>query len=158
MRPGEFTSGLKKSHVEIYVGESDNIIRKVVAELVCRTEGLRRKKVEIELEMTLGKVNEKQAIAAPAKSQPLAGLFSELGINPDELLSLMQGGEGAGGLGGLLEGITGGLTGARKRRKRLRGRNRTPLAGKLEGIHRMPRRSGKRLGNPEVRVADGIAA
>ena len=110
--PGNSPAGWKKSHVEIYVGESDNIIRKVVAELVVEPKGS-GEKVEIELEMTLGKVNEKQAIAAPAKSQPLAGgLFSELGINPDELLSLMQGGEGAGGLGGLLEGITGGgLTG-----------------------------------------------
>jgi hypothetical protein len=104
---GELTSGLKKSHVEIYVGESDHIIRKVVAELAVEPKGS-GEKVEIELEFTLGKVNEKQTIKAPASAEPLEDLFGELGINPEEILGLMSGGGGSEGLGSLLEGLTGG--------------------------------------------------
>jgi hypothetical protein len=102
---GELTSGLKKSHVEFYVGESDHIIRKVAAELSVEPKGS-GEKVEIELEFTLSGVNEKQTIKAPAGAEPLENLFGELGINPNEILGLMSGGEGEG-LGSLLEGITG---------------------------------------------------
>jgi hypothetical protein len=102
----ELTSGLKKSHVEIYVGESDHIIRKVVAELTVEPKGS-GEKVEIELEFTLGKVNEKQTIKAPANAEPLESLFGELGINPGEILELIQGGGSGEGFGSLLEGLTG---------------------------------------------------
>jgi hypothetical protein len=102
---GELTSGLKKSHVEIYVGESDHIIRKVAAELSVEPKGS-GEKVEVEFEFTLGKVNEKQTIKAPAGAEPLEKLFGELGINPNQILGLISGGEGEG-LGSLLEGITG---------------------------------------------------
>jgi hypothetical protein len=101
---GELTGALKKSHVEIFVGESDHIVRKVVAELAVEPKGS-GEKVEIELEFTLGKVNEKQTIKAPANAESLEGLFGELGINPNDLLGLLSG-EGEG-LGSLLEGITG---------------------------------------------------
>jgi hypothetical protein len=102
----ELTGGLKTSHIEIYVGESDHIIRKVVAELAVEPKGS-GEVVEIELELTLGKVNEKQTIKAPANAESLEGLFGELGINPGEILGLMQGGGSGEGLGSLLEGITG---------------------------------------------------
>jgi hypothetical protein len=102
---GQLTGAIKKAHAEIYVGEDDHIIRKVAAELTVEPPKS-GEKVEVELEFTLGKVNEKQAISAPASSEPLENLFGELGINPDEILSLMQGG-GSEGLGSLLEGITG---------------------------------------------------
>jgi hypothetical protein len=102
----ELTGGLKKSHIEIYVGESDHIIRKVVAELTVEPKGS-GEKVEIELEFTLGKVNEEQTIKAPANAEPLENLFGELGINPGEILELMQGGGSGEGLGSLLEGLTG---------------------------------------------------
>lgn len=103
---GELTGAIKKAHAEIYVGEDDHIIRKIDAELTVEPPGS-GEKVEVELEFTLGKVNEKQSIKAPASSEPLEGLFGELGINPEEILGLMQGG-GSEGLGSLLEGITGG--------------------------------------------------
>jgi hypothetical protein len=103
---GKLTGAIKKAHVEIYVGESDHIVRKVVAELKVEPKGS-DEKVEVEFEFTLGKVNEKQTIKAPADAEPLENLFGALGINPDEILGLMSGGEGEG-LGSLLEGITGG--------------------------------------------------
>jgi hypothetical protein len=105
----KLTGAIKKAHVEIYVGESDHIPRKVVAELTVEPKG-NEGKDEVEFEFTLGKVNEKQSIKAPANAEPLQGLFSALGINPNEVLELMDGGGGAG-LGGLLEGLTGGSSG-----------------------------------------------
>jgi hypothetical protein len=104
----KLTGAIKKAHVEIYVGESDHIPRKIVAELTVEPKG-NDGKDEVEFELTLGKVNEKQSIKAPANAEPLQGLFSALGINPNEVLELMDG--GGGGLGGLLEGLTGGSSG-----------------------------------------------
>jgi hypothetical protein len=102
---GEVSSALKKAHVEVYVGD-DNIIRKVAAELTIEPKGSSTEKVEIEFELSLGGVNEDQSISAPANAKPLEKLFLQLGVNPIELLEATNG--GGAGLGGLLEGITGG--------------------------------------------------
>ncbi len=99
------TEAIKKAHIEIYVGESDHIIRKVAGELTVEPKGA-GEKVEVEFDFSLGKVNEKQTITAPAGAESIEKLFGELGINPLELLGGLQGG-GSGGLGGLLEGLGG---------------------------------------------------
>jgi hypothetical protein len=102
------TDAIKKAHVVVNVGESDHIVRKVAAELTVEPKGSGEKS-EVEFEFTLGKVNEKQTIKAPAGAEPLEKLFSELDINPLQLLGMLQGGSGGGeGLGSLLEGIEGG--------------------------------------------------
>ena len=100
---GEVSDALKEAHAEIYVGD-DKIIRKVVAELTVEPKDAPGEKVEIDFELALGAVNEKQDIAAPADAEPLEGLFNQLGIDPMELL------EGEG-LGGLLEDLGGGSAG-----------------------------------------------
>jgi hypothetical protein len=105
----ELTDAIKKAHVDVYVGEDDHIVRKVDAELAIEPKG-KGEKVEVEFELSLGKVNEKQTIKAPAGAESIEKLFGELGVNPLELLGAVQGGGGAG-LGGLLEGITGGSGG-----------------------------------------------
>jgi hypothetical protein len=107
---GDLTGAIKKAHVEIYVGESDHIVRKVATDFTVEPKGSDGKD-EVEFEFTLGKVNEKQSIKAPAHAEPLEKLFGELGINPGELLELMQGGSSGGGVGSLLEGLTGGSSG-----------------------------------------------
>jgi hypothetical protein len=98
---GELSDAVKKAHAEIYVGD-DGIIRKVVAELSIEPKDAAGEKVEIDFELTLAGVNEKQEIAAPADAEPLEGLFQQLNIDPQELLE--SAGDG-GGLGDLLEGI-----------------------------------------------------
>jgi hypothetical protein len=102
---GEITGAVKKAHADIYVGEDDHIVRKVTADLTVEPKGT-SEKVEIEFDFTLGEVNEQQTIKAPANAEPLEKLFGELGINPLELLGMLEGG-GTEGLGGLLEGVTG---------------------------------------------------
>lgn len=106
---GEITGAVKRAHADIYVGEDDHIVRKVAADLTVEPKGS-GEKAEIELDFTLGQVNEKQTIKAPANAEPLEKLFGQLGINPLELLGMMEGG-GSDDLGGLLEGITGAIDG-----------------------------------------------
>jgi hypothetical protein len=100
----ELTGAIKKAHAEIYVGEDDHIVRKVTADLTVEPKGT-DEKAEIEVDLTLGEVNEKQTIKAPPNAEPLEKLFGELGVNPLELLGMMEGGGGQD-LGSLLEGIT----------------------------------------------------
>jgi hypothetical protein len=99
----EVSKSVEKTHVDLYVGD-DDIVRKVVAELTVAPPDADGEKVEFELELTLGGVNEEQSFSTPSDAKPLEDLFEELGVNPLELLEEGQ----SGGLGGLLEGITGG--------------------------------------------------
>jgi hypothetical protein len=105
----EITDAIKTAHADIYVGEDDHIVRKVAADLTVEPKGS-GEKAEIEFELTLGEVNEQQTIKAPANAEPLEKLFGQLGINPLELLGMMEGG-GSEDLGGLIEGITGAVDG-----------------------------------------------
>jgi hypothetical protein len=105
---GELSEAIKKAHVDVYVGNEDHIVHKVVADMEIEAEG---ESGEVNLTFTLGKVNEKQSIKAPAGAEPIEKLFGEIGVNPLELLGEMQGGEGSEGLGGLLEGIDSGESG-----------------------------------------------
>lgn len=99
---GELTKAIKKSHVELYVGE-DDIVRKLAAELTIEPPEAKGEKIEVELELTLGGVNEEQSFSEPASAKPLEVLFEKLGVNPLELLEAGS----SGGIGGLLEGIGG---------------------------------------------------
>lgn len=101
---GELSKAIKKSHVEIAVGD-DDIVRKFAMELTVEPPEAKGEKVELEMDLTLSGVNEEQSFEKPSNAKPLEQLFKKLGVNPLELL------EGAGsseGLGGLLEGVTGG--------------------------------------------------
>ena len=100
---GELSKAIEKAHVALYVGD-DNIVRKVDAELTIAPPEAANEKVELELEMTLSGVNEEQSFSAPSSAKPLEALFEDLGVNPLELLEATEG----GGLGDLLDGITGG--------------------------------------------------
>jgi hypothetical protein len=100
----ELGETIKKAHVTVNVGENDHIPRKVVATMTIEPKHSNETS-EVEIEFTLSKVNEKQTIKAPAGAEPIEKLFSKLGVNPFELLGMFEG--GGGGLGSLLEGITG---------------------------------------------------
>lgn len=99
----EVKSAVKKAHVEVSVGD-DHIVRKVAAELSIEPKDAAGEKVELEFELSIGEVNEKQSFPTPSGAQPIEKLFQKIGVNPLELLEA----GGSGGLGGLLEGATGG--------------------------------------------------
>lgn len=100
----EVQSAVKNAHVDVYVGD-DDIVRRFTGELTIEPKGS-DEKVEIDFDLTLSGVNEKQEIAAPGNAKPLEDLFGELGVNP---LELFEG--GTGGLEGMLEGLLEGDTG-----------------------------------------------
>jgi hypothetical protein len=103
----EVQGAVKSAHVDLYVGD-DHIIRRVVAKATIEPpEGSASggtKSVEVDLDLTLTGVNEDQTISAPQGAKPLSDLFLKLGVNPIELLSVLEG--GSGGIGGLLEGLS----------------------------------------------------
>jgi hypothetical protein len=90
----ELSESLKKAHVEFYVGEDDHIVRRVVADVLVEPKGSEKERSEVELDVTLGSVNEEQEIVAPSGAKPVSDLFLKLGINPLELLGTLQRGEG----------------------------------------------------------------
>ncbi len=92
----EVSTALERSHVDLYVGE-DQIIRKLAAELTIAPKD-RDESVEVDLELSLGEVNEPQQVTAPSGAKPLEILFRKLGINPLELLEAGTSGEGFGDL------------------------------------------------------------
>lgn len=110
---GDLESTAKSAPVELYVGD-DHIVRRIDVEAKVEPQkgkSAKAKSVEVELDLKLTGVNEEQAIEAPASSKPLSALFVKLGINPIELLGLLQGSkgfDGPGGIGELLEGIRSG--------------------------------------------------
>jgi hypothetical protein len=105
---GTVQDAVKAAHIDLYVGD-DHIVRRLTAQATIEPPegagGNGVKSVELEIDLTLTGVNEDQTISAPASSKPLSDLFLKLGVNPIELLGAVQG--GAGGIGGLLEGISG---------------------------------------------------
>lgn len=103
---GELSKAIKQAHVDIYVGD-DDIVRKFAAELTIQPPDSKNETVEAAIELSLSGVNEEQSFTAPSNAKPLEGLFKQLGVNP---LELLEGSED--GLGGLLEGLTGGLGGS----------------------------------------------
>lgn len=102
----EINSSVKSAHVSVYVGD-DNIVRRISAQVGVEPKngGSGPKSVEIELDLKLTGVNEEQQISAPANAKPLSRLFIKLGVNPIELLGLLQGEEGGESLGELFEGL-----------------------------------------------------
>lgn len=102
----EVNGAVKTAHVDVYVGD-DNIVRRIVAQLEIEPKngGSGPKSVEIDFDLQLTEVNEEQEISAPGNAKPLNDLFLKLGINPIELLGLLNGEGGGEGLGSLLEGL-----------------------------------------------------
>jgi hypothetical protein len=105
---GEISEALKSARVDVYVGD-DDIVRAISAQLNLepkdRGKGPKSARVEIDLKLT--EVNEEQEISPPPNAKPLSRLFLKLGVNPIELLGLLQGEGGGKGLGELLEGLGG---------------------------------------------------
>jgi hypothetical protein len=103
----EVESAVKAAAVELYVGD-DDIVRRFVVDLRIEPEGGGDgpDRADLDLQLQLTEVNEEQRISAPGgKKQPLSKLFIELGVNPIELLGLLQGEGEAPDLGNLLEGL-----------------------------------------------------
>lgn len=103
----EVGRGVKAAHVEFYVGD-DDIVRRISAQITIepsKDSGKGPKRIELDIDLKLTEVNEEQTISAPSSSQPLSNLFVKLGINPIELLGVLNGQGGPNALGNLLNGL-----------------------------------------------------
>jgi hypothetical protein len=102
----EVSNDVKVAHVDVYVGD-DDIVRRITAQLEIEPKngGSGPKSVELDLDLKLTEVNEEQKISAPGNAKPLNDLFLKLGVNPIELLGLLNGEGGGPGIGNLLEGL-----------------------------------------------------
>lgn len=99
----EVEEGLKRAHVDVYVGE-DDIVRRIAAQLEIeppQRSGGGPGRANVDFDLTLSEVNEEQEISAPKNAKPLNDLFLKLGVNPLELLGLLEG----GGLAELIEEV-----------------------------------------------------
>jgi hypothetical protein len=96
----QLTSIIKSAEFDIYSGESDNLLRKIDANLELTppagTAGAPGS-VALEVSLTISDVNEPQTISAPSGAQPLANLLQQFGIDPSQLGGALRGGLGAGG-------------------------------------------------------------
>ncbi len=109
----QLESALKSAPVEVNVGE-DDIVRRLAAKLELEPEeaGSGPERIDLDFDLALTGVNEEQSIVAPSKAKPLNDLFLKLKVNPIELLGLLEGGGGTGGLGDLLGQVGGGSSGS----------------------------------------------
>jgi hypothetical protein len=96
----QLTSIIKSADFDVYSGESDDLLRKIDANLELTppagTAGA-PDSVTLELSLTISDVNEPQTISAPTGAQPLANLLQQFGIDPSQLGGALRGGLGAGG-------------------------------------------------------------
>jgi hypothetical protein len=103
---GGAREAVKDAHITLYVGD-DHIVRRLQAQVTLEPSAGQAPKgvgsAEFDVDLTLTDVNEPQTIVAPKGAKPLTGLFIKLGINPLELLGVIQGGVTGGGLSALLE-------------------------------------------------------
>jgi hypothetical protein len=104
---GQLSKAIKKSHVEIAVGD-DEILRKFAMQLTVEPPEAKGESVDVEFEISLSGVNEQQEFSKPSNAKPLEALFKKLKVNP---LELLESGTAEGGIGGLLEGLGGGSAG-----------------------------------------------
>lgn len=102
----EIGGAVKTARVDVYVGD-DDIVRQISMQLAIEPQkgGSGPSKVDLDLDLKLTGVNEEQQISAPENAKPLSKLFLKLGVNPIELLGLLQGEGGGEGLGELFEGL-----------------------------------------------------
>jgi hypothetical protein len=131
----EIEQAVKTAHIDVYVGD-DDIVRQISAQVEIEPEGGSGgeglQSIAMELELKLTEVNEEQEISAPDGAKPLNDLFLKLGVNPIELLGLLQGEGGQPDLGNLLEGLgaaAGGGSGGGNQQAYLEclGKARTPV-------------------------------
>jgi hypothetical protein len=91
-------SAIKTAHFDLYSGKDDHILRRLTINLsIVPPSSSSVDKVDLTVDVTLGKVNEPQTITAPSGAKPLSALLRQFGVSPGSL----------GGAFGALGGVPG---------------------------------------------------
>jgi len=85
---------VKSAHFDLYSGKDDHILRRLTISIAVQQGA---NKLDLNFDVTLGKVNESQTITAPSGAQPFSALLQQLGVGPSSLGAL-------GALGGSVPG------------------------------------------------------
>jgi hypothetical protein len=104
----QIKGAVKTAHFDLYSGTDDHILRRLTLDLSVEPTSGTTKKVDINFDISFGKVNESQTIEAPSNPKPFSDLLSALGV-PAQLLDQLGGGA-LGNLGGGSSGGTGSST------------------------------------------------
>jgi hypothetical protein len=100
----EITDAVKSGTIDVWVGTSDKIVRKVSLALALAPKVANApKSIDISLSFEVQDVNQPQTISAPANPKPLSELLGQFG----GLLGGLGGAGGSGALGGALGAIPG---------------------------------------------------
>ncbi len=96
----QIKSAIKTAHFDLYSGQDDHILRRLTIDLGIEPPSGSVSSLNVNFDVSVGKVNESQTINAPSNAKPLTQLFSQLGISPSQLGGLGALGSGLGASGG----------------------------------------------------------
>lgn len=96
-------SRLKERRVEVDLDKEDRLRRLGVDLMLIGPEGAKKKKIEVDLDVRVARVNEIQELPNPSPGKSMEALSKKLGLNPLEAIETGR----AEGLEGLLEGTSG---------------------------------------------------
>ena len=89
-------NSVKSAHFDLYSGKDDHILRRLTISIAVQQGA---NKLDLNFDVTLGKVNESQTITAPSNPQPFSALLSQLKVNPLGALGALGAAQGAPGSG-----------------------------------------------------------
>jgi hypothetical protein len=90
---------VKEAHFDIYSGTDDHILRRLTIAVSIEPPSGTTDKVDLNLDFTIGGVNEPQTVEAPSNPKPLRDLLSKLGVPASALGQLGALGGGVPGSG-----------------------------------------------------------
>jgi hypothetical protein len=90
----QLKGAITEAHLDVYSGTEDDILRRLTIAATIEPPGGSTDKVDLDLDISFGAVNEPQTIEAPANPKPFDDLLAELGVPTAALDQL-------GALGGL---------------------------------------------------------
>ena len=94
-------NAVKSAHFDLYSGKDDHILRRLTVSIAVQQGA---NKLDLNFDVTLGKVNESQTITAPSGAKPFSALLQQLGVGPSSLGALGALGGGVPGSGILGKG------------------------------------------------------
>jgi hypothetical protein len=95
----QIKSAIKTAHFDLYSGQDDHILRRLTINLGIEPPTGDVQSLDVNFDVSIGKVNESQTISAPSNPKPFSDLLRQLGVSPSQLGGLGALGSGLGSSG-----------------------------------------------------------